>query len=127
LSFHSGDGVHVDLYLVDGLVVDGDDVVAFEGFDDPAEEFIGDLVLAAEGVDAEDFLFVLFGVLLGDRIAIQQLIIDVIGVVSFFGLLLFLDCLFNHFHDNFLEVIQSDEISCDHVSIVVVVIFFEEE
>lgn len=83
-------------------------------------------MFSAEGADPYHFLLVLFGVLFADGIAIQQLIIDVVGIVSLLALFLLLYCLFYHSHHYFLEVVQGHQICSYVVSVVVVIILLEE-
>jgi hypothetical protein len=59
----------------------------------------------AEGVDSDDFLLVLLGILLADGVAIEQFIINIIRVISFLALFLLFDGLLHHLHHYLLQVV----------------------
>lgn len=127
LLLESGDALHVYLHLVDGAVVDADNSVLLQRIEDLPEQFGGDLVLPAEGVDSNHLLLVLFGVLFADGIAIQELVLDIVRVESFLALLLSPHCLLHHLHHYLLQVVVSDQIGSYAVPVVVVVVLFEQQ
>ena len=81
----------------------------------------------AESVHSDHFFFIFLSVTLADGITVKKFIFDNIGIEPFFGVFLFFEWFFNHFHDNFLKVLRGDIFRGNHVSIVMVVGFWEHK
>lgn len=83
--------------------------------------------MSAKGVDFDNLLLILLGILLAYGVAIEKTILNAIRVESFLGMLFSLQRLLHHIHDYLLEVIQSDKLVSDGISIVVVIILFKQQ
>lgn len=84
-------------------------------------------MLPAKSIDPYYLFLIFFCILLADSITIQQFILDIIRIEPFLALLLPPYCLLHHLHDYLLEVIVGHQFSSYAVSVVVVVVLFEEE
>ena len=120
--FKTGNRIKVDLYFINGSIIDADHSALLQCIHNLGEQRGGNLILIAEGVNLHDFLLVFFSVEFADSVTIKQFVINGVRVKPFLRLLFPFSRFFDHIHNYSPETVQSDKFRGDKVAIVMVVL-----